>query len=78
MASLLAAGKDNGLDYELLRGDQARAKYPAHVIRDTEVTIFDPEGGYLNSEKAVTAALVEATRLGAKFLGNRKPESAQR
>jgi sarcosine oxidase len=72
LASLLAAGKDNGLDFEFLRGDEARARYPEHVIRDGDVTIFDPEGGYLNSEKAVTAALMEATRLGARFLGNRK------
>jgi sarcosine oxidase len=77
LASLLAAGKDNGLDYALLRGDEARARYPEHVIRDTDVTIFDPEGGYLSSEKAVTAALVEATRLGAKFLGNRKAHSVE-
>ncbi|MDR6508940.1 N-methyl-L-tryptophan oxidase [Arthrobacter oryzae] len=77
LASLLAAGKDNGLEYEVLRGDEARAKYPEHVIRDMDVTIFDPEGGYLHSEKAVTAALVEATRLGAQFLGNRKAHSVE-
>ena len=78
LASLLAAGKDNGLDYELLRGDEARAKYPEHVIRDTDVTILDPEGGYLKSEKAVTAALAEAARLGARFLGNRKARSVEK
>jgi sarcosine oxidase len=77
LESLLAAGKDNGLDYEFLRGDEARAKYPEHVIRDTDVTIFDPEGGYLSSERAVTAALVEAARLGAKFLGNRKAHTVE-
>jgi sarcosine oxidase len=77
LAPLLAAGKDNGLDFEFLRGDEARAKYPEHVIRDTDVTILDPEGGYLKSEKAVTAALAEATRLGAQFLGNRKAQSVE-
>jgi sarcosine oxidase len=77
LAPLLAAGKDNGLDFEFLRGEEARAKYPEHVIRDTDVTILDPEGGYLWSEKAVTAALAEATRLGARFLGNRKAQSVE-
>ena len=76
-ASLMAASKDNGLDYEILRGDEARTKYPDHVIKDTDVTIFDPEGGYLKSERAVTAALAEAARLGAKFLGNRKAHSVE-
>ncbi|MGW9415632.1 N-methyl-L-tryptophan oxidase [Arthrobacter cupressi] len=78
LASLLAAGRDNGLDYDLLRGEEARAKYPEHSIRDTDVTIFDPEGGYLKSEKAVTAALAEAKRLGATFLGNRKAQSVEK
>ena len=77
LAVLMAAVKEHGLDYEILRGDEARTKYPEHVIRDTDVTVFDPEGGYLNSEKAVTAALVEAARLGAKFLGNRKAHSVE-
>ena len=76
-ASLMAASKDNGLDYEILRGDEARTKYPDHVIKDTDVTIFDPEGGYLKSERAVTAALTEAARLGATFLGNRKAHSVE-
>ena len=78
LASLIAAGRDNGLDYDLLRGEEARAKYPEHLIRDTDVTIFDPEGGYLKSEKAVTTALAEAKRLGATFLGNRKAQSVEK
>lgn len=78
LASLIAAGQDHGLDYDLLRGEEARAKYPEHLIRDTDVTIFDPEGGYLKSEKAVTVALAEAKRLGATFLGNRKAHSVEK
>ncbi|MGX9901230.1 N-methyl-L-tryptophan oxidase [Arthrobacter sp. SA17] len=78
LASLIAAGQEHGLDYELLRGDEARTKYPDHVIRDTDVAVFDPEGGYLKSEKAVTAALIEATRLGAKFLANRKAHTIEK
>ncbi|WP_077488423.1 N-methyl-L-tryptophan oxidase [Sinomonas mesophila] len=77
LAPLLAAAQDHGLDYQLLRGDEARAMYPEHVIRDSDVTVFDPEGGYLHPEKAVTAALLEAARLGAKFLGNRKAHSIE-
>ena len=77
LAPLITAAQEHGLDCELLRGDEARTKYPEHVIRDTDVTIFDPEGGYLYSEKAVTAALVEAARLGVKFLGNRKAHSVE-
>ena len=77
LAPLITAAQEHDLDCELLRGDEARTKYPEHVIRDTDVTVFDPEGGYLYSEKAVTAALVEAARLGAKFLGSRKAHSVE-
>ena len=77
LASLIAAGKEHHLEYELLRGDAARAKYPEHLIRDTDVALFDPEGGYLYSERAVTAAFTEAAKLGAQFLGNRKAHSVQ-
>ena len=77
LATLLAAARAHGLVSELLRGDEARTRYPEHLIRDTDVTIFDPEGGYLSSEKAVTAALMEATRLGATFLGDRKAHSVE-
>lgn len=78
LASLLAAGEERGLDYEVLRGDAARARYPEHVIRDADVTVFDPEGGYVSSEKAVVAALAEASRLGATFLGGRKAHAVER
>lgn len=78
LASLLSAGTDNDLDAEVLRGDAARRRYPEHVIRDTDVTIFDPEGGYVSSERAVVAAIAEATRLGAEFLGDRKAHRVER
>lgn len=77
LATLLEAGENNGLDYEVLRGEEARRRYPEHVIRDTDVTILDPEGGYLSSEKAVIAAMTEAERLGAQLLGDRKAYSVE-
>jgi len=42
LASLIAAAQEHGLDFELLQGDEARARYPEHVIRDADVTVFDP------------------------------------
>ncbi len=77
LARYLAAAQEQGLAHDLLRGDEARARYPEHVIRDVDVAVFDPEGGYLKSERAVVAALAEATRLGARFLGGRKAHSVE-
>jgi sarcosine oxidase len=36
------------------------------------VALFDPEGGYVRSERAVFAAITEAQRHGATFLGDRQ------
>ncbi len=78
LATLLAAAREHGLVSELLRGDEARTRYPEHLIRDTDLTIFDPEGGYLSSEKAVTAALMEATRLGPRSWETGKRTASRR
>ncbi|MET4098220.1 sarcosine oxidase [Agrococcus sp. UYP10] len=77
LARYLTAARDQGLAHELLRGDEARARFPEHVVRDGDVAVFDPEGGYLKSERAVVAALAEATRLGARFLGGRRAHAVE-
>jgi sarcosine oxidase len=71
VASLTAAATDHGLTFTRLAGDEARAAYPEHTIRDGDVAIFDPEGGYVRSEQAVVAALRLAAVNGARFLDNR-------
>lgn len=77
-AALLRAGREYGLDFEVVTGDAARQRLPQHVIRDGDVALLDPEGGYLRSELAVFSAVREAERLGATFLGNREVRGLQR
>ena len=69
--ALLKAGRERGLAYEVVAGDEASRRLPQHVIRDTNVALFDPEGGYVLSERAVFAAVQLAERHGASFLGGR-------
>lgn len=70
-AALLQAGRERGLAYEVVAGEEARRRLPQHVIRDSDVALFDPEGGYVLSERAVFAAVQLAQRHGASFLGGR-------
>ena len=70
--SLLGASQSQELRYEVFEGDAARQRFPGHNILDTDVAFFDPQGGYVRSEKAVLAALNLAAAKGATFLGNRK------
>jgi sarcosine oxidase len=77
-AALLRAGRERGLRFEVLTGDEARRRLPQHVIRDKDVALFDPEGGYVRSEHAVFSALQLARRRGASFLGNREVRALER
>jgi sarcosine oxidase len=70
-AALLRAAREQGLAFEVVTGEEARRRLPQHVIRDRDVAIFDPEGGYVRSERAVFSAVQLAQRRGASFLGNR-------
>jgi sarcosine oxidase len=77
-AALLRAGRDRGLAFEVVTGDEARRRLPQHLIRDGDVALFDPEGGYVFSERAVFSAVRLARRHGASFLGNRKVTALER
>ncbi|MTD55599.1 N-methyl-L-tryptophan oxidase [Amycolatopsis pithecellobii] len=72
LEALLDASESYGLKHEVLDGDVARRRFPGHHILDTDTVFFDPEAGYLRSEKAVVTALKLAAASGATFLGNRK------
>ena len=77
-AALLRAGRERGLAFEVVTGEEARRRLPQHLIRDGDVAIFDPEGGYVRSERAVFSAVQLARRHGVSFLGNRTVTALER
>jgi sarcosine oxidase len=77
-AALLRAGREQGLSFEDVSGPEARRRLPEHLIRDGDVAVFDPEGGFVRSEHAVYCALEQARRHGATFLGNREVRALER
>src|ERR1700689_4656849 len=77
-AALLRAGRERGLAFEVLAGPEARRRLPPHVIRDGDVALLDPEGGFLRSERAVFSAAAQAEHRGASFLGNRQVRALAR
>jgi sarcosine oxidase len=76
--ALLRAGRDRGLSYEVAAGAEARRRLPEHLIREGDVALFDPEGGFVRSERAVFSAIWQAQRRGASFLGDRQVRALQR
>jgi sarcosine oxidase len=77
-AALVRAGRERGLAFEVVTGEEARRRLPEHLIREGDVAIFDPEGGYVRSERAVFSAFQLARRRGASFLGNRTVVALER
>jgi sarcosine oxidase len=71
-AALLRAAREQGLRFAVVAGAEARRRLPEHLIRDGDVALFDPEGGFVRSERAVFSAVWQAQRRGALFLGNRQ------
>jgi sarcosine oxidase len=77
-AALLRAGRERGLAFEVVTGQEAQRRLPEHLIREGDVALFDPEGGYVRSERAVFSAVQLAQRRGASFLGNRTVTALER
>jgi sarcosine oxidase len=77
-AALLKAGRERGLAFEVVTGTEAQQRLPEHLIRDGDVALFDPEGGFVRSERAVFSAVYQAQRRGASFLGDRQVRALQR
>jgi sarcosine oxidase len=77
-AALLRAGREQGLSFEDVSGPEACRRLPQHLIRDGDVAVFDPEGGFVRSEHAVFCALEQARHHGATFLGNREVRALER
>ena len=77
-AALLRAGRERGLSFEVASGDEARQRLPQHSIRDSDLVLFDPEGGFVRSERAVFSAIQVARSHGAQFLGSRQVSGLDR
>jgi sarcosine oxidase len=60
----------HGLAYEDLSRDDVRRCYPAFSVREDEVALFEPEGGFLVPELAVEAQLRVAESKGAELRFN--------
>lgn len=78
LQSLLKAGTENGLEFEVLNATQARSRFPQHRIGDDEKALVDPGGGYVRSEDGVRAAIRVAQDLGATFRPHSNVRTIQR
>ncbi len=62
---LLETTRFNAADHELLSREAMAERYPQHNLRPDDRAVFDPHGGVLRTDRAVTAAVDAAQANGA-------------
>ncbi len=60
------------LPYELLAGSTVRQRFPGYRLPDQFVALFQPDGGFLLSERCIVAHANAAVRLGATVHTNER------
>jgi sarcosine oxidase len=63
----LAAAADHGLDVRLLKADELRRAYPAHIVGNRDVAVLDAQAGFLRPEAAVAAMIARVEELGGEI-----------
>jgi sarcosine oxidase len=67
---LLESARATGAAHEVLSREEMAERYPQHNLRPDDVAVFDPNGGALRTDRAVTAAMAAAQANGATVLNN--------
>jgi sarcosine oxidase len=65
VAGVLAACREHDIPHEALDADAVRQRFPAFALRDEDVAVLEPQGGFLRPERAIAAALKLAGSDGA-------------
>ena len=74
VVATLASARQHALETKVLDAPEIRRLYPAHVVADDEVAVFDPQAGFVRPEMAIEAMLkgvdvrrnVTVTRVAAR------------
>lgn len=59
------AAETFGIAHEMLAPDELRRRFPQFAAAEGEVGYYEPGGGWVSPEAAITAQLAEAARMGA-------------
>jgi sarcosine oxidase len=68
--SLLETTRANGAEHEILSREEMAERYPQHNLRPDDIAVYDPHGGALRTDRAVTAAVAAAQANGATIHSN--------
>jgi sarcosine oxidase len=67
---LIESARATGAAHEILSRAEMAERYPQHNLRPDDIGVFDPNGGALRTDRAVTAAIAAAETNGATIHAN--------
>ena len=65
----MASAREHGLAHELLEAAEVRARYPGLVLPEDLVAVYQPDGGFVLSERAIAGHARLALEAGAELHG---------
>lgn len=63
----LRSCEEYDIDHEVLSGTEVNERYPGYDIPEEHMAVYQPNGGYVLSERAIVAHVMEAQREGARI-----------
>jgi sarcosine oxidase len=64
-AGSLQSCLEHGLDHQVLTGSEVNARFPGYRLPETHMAVYQPDGGYVMSERCIVAHVVAAQADGA-------------
>lgn len=71
----LAACREHNLPHEVLESAALKLRFPGYVFPRNLTAVFQPDGGFILSERAIIAFITVAQRMGAEIHGREKVRS---
>lgn len=59
----------HGLEHEVLTGGEVNARFPGYRLPDSHMAVYQPDGGYVMSERGIVAHVSQAIASGAVVHG---------
>ncbi|TWP33025.1 N-methyl-L-tryptophan oxidase [Leekyejoonella antrihumi] len=66
VSGTLKSAQQLTLPHEVLDAAEIRSRFPQHLVSDSDIAVFDPDGGVLSPETALSAALEQSVENGAQ------------
>lgn len=63
----LRSCEEYDIDHEVLSGTEVNERYPGYDIPEEHMAVYQPNGGYVLSERAIVAHVTQAQREGARI-----------